>query len=164
MKKRVFRTFALALVSVFVISFATPALAYAQWPNPTWNQALFGVIKRGEKNSGKCLLVQWHCYAAKATGTNGKEMQRNEVDGVMGLRSEQYLKSYQIKKGLKADGKVGNATYAKMMQTMASKSDPAKGEVIYDTHDVLKVPKTSRHVKKGTWFTYNRNGKMDIIK
>ena len=163
MKKRSVRMVMLALVTVFVLSFATPALAYAQWPNPNWDQKTFGVIKRGEKNNGKAILVQWHCYAAQAKA-GGKEMKRNEVDGVIGARSEAYIKSYQIKKGLKSDGVVGNATYKKMAATMSSKSDPNKGEVIYDTHDVVKVEKTSRHTKKGNWFTYNRNGKNVRIK
>lgn len=163
MKKGFMRGIVLALASVVVMSFASPALAYAEWPNADWNQKTFGLIKQGEKNVGKCILVQWHCYAAKATN-NGKVMPKSHVDGILGSRSIKYVKNYQLKKGLRADGKVGNATYDEMKKTMSSTGDPKKGYIIYDTHDVLKVSKTSRHTKAGHWFTYNRNGlDVDII-
>lgn len=158
MKKGLIRGIVLALASVVVMSFASPALAYAEWPNADWNQKTFGLIKQGEKNVGKCILVQWHCYAAKATTKKGTVMPKTHVDGILGSRSIQYVKSYQLKKGLRADGKVGNATYDAMKKTLATTGDPSKGYLIYDTHDVLNVPKTSRHTKAGHWFTYNRNG------
>ncbi len=158
MKKMFFRAAAMALAAVAVMAFASPALAYASWPNADWNQKTLGLIKQGEKKAGKNILLQWHCYAAQAAGTNGKAMPKSHVDGVFGARTLGYVKKYQLKKGLKADGVVGNATYNIMKKTMSSTSDPSKGFVIYDTNDIIKVPKTSRHTKAGRWFTYNRNG------
>lgn len=152
------RTAAMALAAVAVMAFTAPAMAYAAWPNADWNQKTFGLIKQGEKKAGKSILVQWHCYAAQVKGSNGKVMPKTHVDGIFGARTLKYVKNYQLKKGIRADGKVGNATYDVMKKTMASTSDPKKGYVIYDTHDTIKVLKTSRHTKEGRWFTYNRNG------
>jgi peptidoglycan hydrolase-like protein with peptidoglycan-binding domain len=164
MKRNAVKLVVLSLAAALTLSFATPALAYSQWPNPNWDQKTFGVIKRGERNTGKVLLVQWHCYAAQAKAGNGQVMKRTNVDGILGARSVQYVKSYQQKKGLKADGKIGNATYRKMMATMSSTSDPSTGNVIYNTNDVIRVEKTSRHKKTGNWFTYNRNNRNVRIK
>ncbi len=163
MKKVLFRLVIVVLVVMFVLSIAATAFAYDPWPNPKWSQSTFGLVKRGS-NSAQAILVQWNCYAAQAKRTNGKIMARNEVDGIIGPNSQQYIKSYQLKKGLKADGIVGNATWGKMQTYVSSNSDPSTGVVVYSTHDAIKVPKTSEHTKAGHWFTWNRNDvKEDII-
>lgn len=156
MKKKLLRFSLVVLAVAFVLSFATTAFAYTAWPNPTWNQSTFGLVKYGSRDA-RAVLVQWNCYAAQAKRSNGRIMAHSEVDGIIGPNSSQYIRSYQVKKGLKADGIVGNATWAKMQSYVSSNSDPSTGKVLYATHDVLKVPKTSQHTRGGHWYTWSRN-------
>ncbi len=159
MKKSLLRFVLVVLVVVFVLSVATTAFAYDKWPNPKWNQTTFGLVKKGT-SGGAAILAQWHCFAAQAKNSKAVIMTRNEVDGVIGPKSVEYIKSYQLKKGLTADGKVGTGTWTKMMTSMSSAtSKPVNGELVYNTHDAINVDKTSKHTSKGKWFTYNRYGK-----
>ena len=164
MKKNLIRLAVVTLTIVFVLSFAATAFAYAAWPNATWSEKTFGLIQKCSKKVGQNILIQWNCYAAQSKNSSGQVMKREHVDGVIGTRSVEYIKSYQLKRGIKADGKVGNATWKKMQSYITSTSDPKTGKVIYSTRDAIMVPKTSQHTKTGHWFTWNRNNILvDII-
>ncbi len=156
MKKRMLKIVVLALMAAFVLSFASTSFAYSGWPNPTWNQTIFGVVKRGDR-TGAAMLAQWNCYAAQAKNSKAQIMKLEHVDGIIGPRSVEYIKSYQLKKGLTADGKVGNSTWRKMQSYVSSNSDPRTGKVVYSTHDAIRVYRTSMHKSNGRWYTWNRN-------
>lgn len=156
MKKNLLRLAVVTFAVVFVLSIATTAFAYAAWPNATWNEKTFGVVKRGDR-TGQAMLAQWNCYAAQAKNSKAQIMKREHVDGVIGPRSVEYIKSYQLKKGLTADGRVGNSTWRKMQSYVTSSSDPRTGKVLYATRDAIRVPKTSQHTRGGHWYTWNRN-------
>ncbi len=157
MKKKLLRLFLVALVIVFVLSFAATSFAYYAWPNSMWNQTIFGTVKYGT-NSPKAILVQWNCYAAQAKRSDGHVMANSEVDGIIGPNSSQYIKNYQLKKGLQSDGVVGNATWTIMQSYVSSGSNPSTGKVVYSTHDAIKVSRTSMHKSNGRWYTFTRTG------
>lgn len=162
--KKGFRIMAAALAFTLVFALATPALAVSTWPNAKWNQSTLGVLVTGTKHPARVTLVQWSCYAAQATNSKGKVMGKSEVDGIFGKGTEQYVKSYQLKNGLKADGKVGNGTWASMQKKLVSRAKASNDKVYYNIQDRLSVSKAACHTDKGIWYTFSRSGKTLRVK
>lgn len=150
-KKRFKRLIMGAFAIVTLFAFSGVALADSRFPNDDWNYSLFGYVQNGTSGA-KAIAVQWHCYTYSAS------MTINEVDGIIGTNSVNYIKEYQRRNGLPVDGKVGTQTWRSMRSHLHEWTKDWQMCAYKVDGPYAQTGQVFEHHDTGVWTTYSRFG------
>lgn len=154
-QKRMKRLIMYVFTLVTLFAFSGVASAYSGFPNDDWNYSLFGYVQSGTTGA-KAIAVQYHCY------THNSNMEWTEIDGVIGPNSVNYIKEYQRRNGLTADGKVGTQTWRSMRNHLYSASGDSEKYSYCAEGPRAVTPQSFWHYNTGVWYTSARDNNIPI--